>query len=222
MRTDGSARQGAVRRAGSVVSLLFFYALIAPSPIWPAMGVRGYMLVGLLCLALLVHLLATQRHLSLPFVVGAGVVFALATVPALYWSQPGLAVYPIFFVSAALLVSQANKAERDAFVDLASRFMLVLLIGAIVGYTLAAAGAPPLGAFENTDGRANYFFYTTFTNTREENFIRPSGIYDEPGAFSFFVCVTAYLREATGRSRVENVAAGVKLLGDSVHRSLSL
>lgn len=206
MSTDRPTPQVAARKSGLVVSLLFFYALIAPSPVWPAMGIRGYMLLGLLCLALLVHLLTTRRHLSLRFVVGAAVAFALASVPALYWAQPGLAIYPLFFVSAALLVSQANKAERDAFVDLASSFMLALLIGAVVGYALSAAGVPPLSAFENTDGRTNYFFYTTFTNTFEETFIRPSGIYDEPGAFSFFICITAYLREATARSRPMTLA----------------
>lgn len=189
-----------------MVFLLFFYALIAPSPIWPAMGIRGFVLLGLLGLALLVHLLATRRRLSVRSVAGAGTVFVLGSIPALYWSQPGLAIYPMFFVLSALLVSQANKAERDAFVELASRFMLVLLIGAVVGYVLSAAGAPPLLTFENTDGRNNYFFYTTFTNTLEETFIRPSGIYDEPGAFSFFICITAYFREATGRSRPMTLA----------------
>lgn len=206
MSTSRPTPQATERKSGFVVFLLFFFALIAPSPVWPAMGIRGFMLLAVLCLALLVHLLTTRRHFSLRFLVGAAVAFALASVPAFYWAQPGLAVYPIFIVSAALLVSQANKAERDAFVDVASSFLLALLIGAVVGYALAAAGVPPLSTFENTDGRTNYFFYTTFTNTFEETFIRPSGIYDEPGALSFFICITAYLRDATGRSRQTTLA----------------
>lgn len=88
-----------------MVFLLFFYALIAPSPIWPAMGIRGFVLLGLLGLALLVHLLATRRRLSVRSVAGAGTVFVLGSIPALYWSQPGLAIYPMFFVLSALLVS---------------------------------------------------------------------------------------------------------------------
>ena len=49
-------------------------------------------------------------------------------------------------------------------------------------------------SFPNNDGRINYFFYTTLTNVYLGNFIRPSGIYDEPGALSFYVCFVAAMR----------------------------
>lgn len=197
----------ATRTSGLTVFLLFFYSLIAPSPIWPAIGIRGFMLLALLCVTLFVQLLTTTgRTLSLRFLAQAAALFALALVPAYHWSAPLLAIYPIFLASAVLLVSQANAAERNAYVDLASRFLLVLLVGAFIGYLLSSAGASPLGRFDNTDGRTNYFFYSTFSNTFEEGFIRPSGIYDEPGAFSFFICMVAYLREVTGRGRAMTYA----------------
>ena len=86
MNAGRPTQQAAGRRSGFMVFLLFFFALIAPSPVWPAMGIRGYVLLGLLGLALPVHLLATRRHLSVRFVAGAAAVFALNSV-ALYWSQ---------------------------------------------------------------------------------------------------------------------------------------
>jgi len=143
----------------------------------------------------------SQRALKIRWIAITATLFALAVVPAMYWSDVRLALYPVFLVSAALLVMHSNATERDHFVVIASKFMLILLIGAVIGYLLAAYGVQPLFTFNNTDGRPNYFFYTTLTNVYEADFIRPSGIYDEPGAFSFFVCLTAYLREATGKSR---------------------
>ncbi len=200
--TDLAAPTCAVtRRSGALVGLLFFYALIAPSPIWPALGIRGFVLLGLTVVATFAILLNQRRKLRLGFMPMAALAFVLAMVPAAYWAAPLLTIYPIFFVSAAILVSQLSVPERVWFVELATRFMMILLVGAVVGYAIAALGIQPLTTIENTDGRTNYFFYTTFSNVYEQGFIRPSGLYDEPGALSFFVCMTAYLREATGRTR---------------------
>lgn len=184
-----------------MVFLLFFYALIAPSPFWPAIGARGFVLLAIVLGMMLGIMLLTRRPVRPRLLIGVVVLFSLALVPAWYWSSMTLALYPIFFVSAVLLVAQSSGPERVRFVDWASRFMLVLLIGAVIGFLLAAGGATPLTTFNNTDGRANYVFYTTFTNVFEEGFIRPSGVYDEPGAFSFFICITAYLREASHKDR---------------------
>jgi hypothetical protein len=83
-------------------------------------------------------------------------------------------------------------------VTFATGLMLVLLSGAIFGFVLALNGAEPLFDVTNTDGRPNYFFYTTFSVMRWGNVIRPSGIYDEPGAFSFMICAVAALRHLRG------------------------
>ena len=205
--TEGAAPAGsAPRRSGALVGLLFFYALIAPSPIWPAVGIRGFVLLALTVAAMVAILLDQRRTLRLGFMPVAAAVFVSAMVPAAYWAAPLLAIYPIFFVSAAVLVSQLSVAERVWFVELASRFMMILLVGAVIGYVIAALGIQPLATIDNTDGRTNYFFYTTFSNVYEDGFIRPSGLYDEPGALSFFVCAIAYLREATGRGRALTLA----------------
>ena len=85
------------------------------------------------------------------------------------------------------------------FLTLATAFMLVLLIGAIIGFALALNGAQPLFDIANSDGRPNYFYYTTFSNMRWGNVIRSSGLYDEPGAFSYMICAVSALRHLRGR-----------------------
>jgi hypothetical protein len=55
-------------------------------------------------------------------------------------------------------------------------------------------GGGAIAAFSNPDGRINQLFLTTLSNTVIGNFIRPSAIFDEPGAFSFFICFIAATR----------------------------
>lgn len=192
---------GAARPSLLVVGLLFFFSLIAPSAIWPAIGVRGFMLLGALLWVLLIYLLLSRRRIRLGAVIGAAALFITAAVPSMYWGELRLLLYPLFFISSMLLVSIASKVELDAFVDVSSSFVLALLVGAVFAFGLATLDLPPLSSFQNTDGRDNYIFYTTLSNTVEVGFIRPSGIYDEPGAFSFFICSVAFLRHALGKPR---------------------
>ena len=88
--------------------------------------------------------------------------------------------------------------------------MLVILVGAIIGFILVLNGVQPLFEIANNDGRPNYFFYTTFSNSWWGRVIRPSGIYDEPGVLSFMVCGIAALRHLRGRdSRVTWLMLGM-------------
>jgi hypothetical protein len=88
------------------------------------------------------------------------------------------------------------------YIDLASRFHYYLLILAVLGFLYAFFGGQPLFTITNEDGRENGFYLSTFSNTYLLGFIRPSGIYDEPGAFSFFLCLIVSLREIFRLDRI--------------------
>jgi threonine/homoserine/homoserine lactone efflux protein len=79
--------------------------------------------------------------------------------------------------------------------------MIILLIGAVASFVFAGLGLPPLLTIVNPDGQDYYFFYTGFTNSYSDNFIRASAIYDEPGAFSMYICFVAALRHLLDRDR---------------------
>jgi hypothetical protein len=95
----------------------------------------------------------------------------------------------------------AGKQGIDAFCNIATRFTIILLAGAIASFIFAGLGMPPLFAITNPDGQDYYFFYTGFTNSYSDNFIRASAIYDEPGAFSMYICFVAALRHLMNRNR---------------------
>ncbi|MEX0780307.1 MAG: hypothetical protein WD037_11245 [Balneolales bacterium] len=69
-----------------------------------------------------------------------------------------------------------------------------MIIGAWVGFVYAYLGGDSIYSIVNPDGRENKLYLTTFTNSKFANVIRPAGIFDEPGAFSFVICLIAAIR----------------------------
>lgn len=179
--------------------VMVFYGLIMISPLFSYFGISGTAVTFGLLLGVLVMFGMSQIVVSYRFLFLALAVVLLLCVPGLYWMDPKYPLSAIFLVFSLLLLQLANGRAMDWFVTLATALMLILLIGAVIGFVLALSGVTPLFEIANTDGRANHFYYTTFSKIRWGNIIRPSGIYDEPGAFSFMVCAIAALRHLSGR-----------------------
>jgi hypothetical protein len=182
-----------------MVGLLLFTPFISTSPLWTSLGGTSVVTLALILGATGWLIIVEGRGLWTYQVVLGSVLLATAAIPAIYWADPRLMAFPLFLAVALLLVGLARSDEVSVMVDVSSVLMLVLVVGAVVGFALAQAGIAPIAEIINRDGRPNRFFYTTFANIQVGNFIRPAGIYDEPGAFSFFICAVAYLRLATGK-----------------------
>lgn len=87
----------------------------------------------------------------------------------------------------------------EAICNVLTAYISVGITLSIVGFLYAFSGGSALLSISNPDGRENALYLTTMTNFWVGNIIRPSFIYDEPGAFSFLVCATVALREVLGR-----------------------
>jgi hypothetical protein len=99
-----------------------------------------------------------------------------------------------------LLLFNENK-HLDIFVNWTTNFIIVLIAGAYIGFFYALMGGTPIVTFLNPDSRTHSLFLTTCTNSVFiGNIIRPSGIYDEPGAFSFFICSICLLRSLVNKN----------------------
>ena len=83
--------------------------------------------------------------------------------------------------------------------DVLSAFAVFAVVMSIIGFAYAWFGGQPLLSIENGDGRENALYLTTMTNFWVGTVIRPSFIYDEPGAFSFALCAIVAMREMLGR-----------------------
>ena len=69
-------------------------------------------------------------------------------------------------------------------------FLIIILILSWTSFFYASAGFAPTFITKNLETNKNLFFYfSSFTNSVEFNFIRPSGLFDEPGSLVLFSTV---------------------------------
>ena len=178
---------------------MVFYGLVLISPVFPYLGISGTFVTIALFAAIFVVFRGAEIRLSswFPFVVL--IILILACVPAIFWMDARYVLAPIFLIFSFFLLQWVDSRAMELFLTMATGLMLVLLVGAVIGFGLALSGVQPLFDIANSDGRPNYFYYTTFANMRWGNVIRPSAIYDEPGAFSFMICAVSALRHLRGR-----------------------
>lgn len=101
-----------------------------------------------------------------------------------------------------LMISISKPVVRLAFtpysINFAFYFTVVLLAGAWIGLFYSLMGGVPQLCFDNPNGRPNCLYLTTFSNSDNVEFwglIRPAGVFDEPGALSFFTILIVCLNE---------------------------
>lgn len=181
----------------AVLTVLSISPLIDSQLISPFPG--NYVFIITIGLMLIVH----ARQLKLPLKQSAYFcsLFLASAVLSLYWQESKLATLPVYFALGVLGVSVMTNNNKIIFVTVMTNILLVLLAGAFVGFIYALNGGEALVSFNNPDGRPNYFFLTTLSNAVMGNFIRPSGLFDEPGTFSFFICVIAAVRNSLSLSK---------------------
>jgi hypothetical protein len=107
---------------------------------------------------------------------------------------------PIPLLLLAAHQTRIVEGLPDVLCTWLTRFLVVGVAGALVGFVYAYLGGPPLLEINNIDGRENGLYLSTMSNVYLLGIIRPSFIYDEAGAFSFALCATVALRSILGRS----------------------
>lgn len=185
----------------STAWLLTLATVVAVSPFVLAfLPIKGNV-VSILAIGAILISKAAWRGIGEKYFYWCLVIVFISVIPTLYWQQPRLMLIPIYFVLSVLAVSVLSKDDMKAFVELLTWLVLILLLGAVFGTLYAYFGGVPILEFANEDGRLNQLYLTTLTNSQFENFIRPSGIFDEPGALSFVTCLIAALRHALGYNK---------------------
>ena len=73
---------------------------------------------------------------------------------------------------------------------------LLIILGAWIGCFYSKFGGVSLFEVYNIEYESQIFFYlTTFTNHVSDNYIRPSGLFDEPGSLIFFLTFVVVMME---------------------------
>lgn len=189
------------RGTRALALLMIYWAMIAPASMLHFLGLKGLHSSVLAILLAFAIGLATHRRIRTASLLIFAILVGMSMANVLNWNDLRYLFYPIFFTCALFLVELSGEQGVNKFCSMATRLMLVLLMGAVLAFVLARVGLPPAFTMTNPDGQNYYFFYTSFTNTYEDNVIRAAGIYDEPGAFSMYICFTAALRHLLERNR---------------------
>lgn len=181
--------------------LMLYWALLAPASLLHYIGLKGlYSTLFVMMAALAFGTVAQRRFRPATMIAFAGIVL-LSLGNVVKWGDYRYVFYCAFFFCALVLAEIAGKDGVERFCTLASALMKILLFGAFLSFAAAWLGLPPAFTITNPDGQDYYFFYTGFTNSYNDNLIRTSAVYDEPGAFSMYICFVAALRHLLGRER---------------------
>jgi len=181
------------------VWLVFVFGFLSISPLVGLIGlpVRGAFWVALCVLPFLVFtFLGGKLKIQPFFILFACAALVLGSITAIYWGEPRFAYYSIFFILSVYMFSVLSSTEVSLLVSIASHFLLILVVGAWIGFLLAQSGVQPNFSFPRTifSGQTIDVYYTTITNFVRGDFIRPAGIYDEPGSLSMYICAVAAAR----------------------------
>lgn len=177
-----------VKRTNLVVWTAFFYAFVCWSVPFYVVGLTGSIVMAL-TLPLL-PLIGIKSKINIQWMV---ILAFIAWLPLLVkWGFWSLYISPIYLLASLYIVSKIDRASLARITRLGTNLVVVLLAGAYVATLYYWLGLPRVLDVE-FGGRPLLLYLSSFS-FEYPGYIRPSGIYDEPGALSFVVCIVAYLR----------------------------
>ena len=169
-------------------------SLVSISPIFPFFGLKGiffYILfISLYLILNFEQIIFRKIELVIIFFFSF-----LSAIGALLLSDLNVFFSSIMFTMTLMVVSSMSEKNRKNTIDLMSIFLQIILVMAIISFIYTLLGGEPIFSITNPDGRENHFLLTSFSNSFWSGFSRPSGIFDEPGTLSFFVCSVCALRQ---------------------------
>lgn len=190
--------QATVNKLNYNAIFLVLASVICISPIFLSTGILTGNILSLLFLICIFIL--NYGKLSKLTLMSVIILLSLSLINAFYWSSMTFKV-GIYFYAILLIIFTFDYSDIYKYIDYLSTIFILMLIGCIIGFFYAYFGGQALLAFPNEDGRPNGLFLTTFSSSYFDGLIRPSAIYDEPGALSFLLCITTALRESFGMNR---------------------
>ncbi|CAH1522045.1 O-antigen polymerase [Vibrio owensii] len=191
--------------ASIITFILLFNTAIVISPIFYQFSrIGSFAFLTLLALSVLLWFKTRKSKNVKNYFVLMFLFLFLFICASIYWQDAGLVHYPKYFIVALLIVALIDLDLKKRYINWLSWFILLQVTLALVGFIYAAFGGQPILEITITTGRPFPLYLTSFSVTKYANFIRPSGLFDEPGALSFLICFVVMLREANGFKRSFN------------------
>lgn len=180
-----------------IILIAFFNLCIVQSPLLALLPIPGFAYVLFCFVLLLVFLTVNKVNINYYIFIILGV-FIPTTILCLYWGDLRYFSIAVTLFVAIFCVELLKYDDIKVLIDKITHFMIVLLVLCWIGFFIAQLrGGSPVLTF-NLWGRDLHFFYTTFTVDVTGSFMRPSGIYMEPGHLGWIVSCLIFCRELLG------------------------
>ncbi|MGL4447927.1 MAG: hypothetical protein ACRCZA_01365 [Shewanella sp.] len=192
-------RYGFVR--SKVTSFLFLLAiLVSLSPLFVYfIGIPGN-IIFLFTLASII-ILNYNVHIDYKLITLFFLIIASSVLLGLAWQNANFITISIYCTLSLIVAKIICERYLSDVISSLTFSLLVISFLSWVGFVYALNGGVSILEVINPDGRHGFLYLTTMTNYKVGNLIRPTGFFDEPGALSFFICVTAYLRDALNKRK---------------------
>ena len=173
--------------------LSFTLIFLIASPFFRILSIPAYVVV----ISLLVSNLIKVRtgHCNIINIKSLFVFIYIATASILSFYQNTQANLPYALIFLSIYVSFTLMRAKDILwlLNTGSKLLFIVLIMAWTGLLYGALGFGPIFSFINPNGDINDLYLTTLSNAGA-NYIRPGGIYDEPGYLGLYVSAIVFAR----------------------------
>lgn len=173
--------------------LVLLMTFVSMNPLFVALGIKGiYFLSGLVAFNVIFFGIAISRRLTILY--GILTLFLITSTISTFLNNSFTpVVYSLFFSVTILSVASISKNQLVFITSIVSKLFYLLVFLAILAVIAHLFGVGPFFQLNYAGGRPISFYLGTFSSA-STFVIRPSAIYDEPGAFSFFICIIVVLR----------------------------
>lgn len=175
------------------VSLLIYHTFISTSLILPIFGFTGMMLILPNYIGIFSLIVFFSRRIKRWAIVIIFLILFFTFFKVAFFSEILFFKINVFLITTIILISVTNIEEFKGFIEVSSLIILVVLIGAIIGFVLSQLGFKPIFSYVANNERLHLLYYTSFGQS-EGIVLRPSGIYDEPGTLAFMTGCLLVLR----------------------------
>ena len=187
-----------------VAFILFLIIFIFPSPILYYYFIPGSyfsIIASLFCIILLCR---EKNRLNLLTLIISLIFIAYALILAIAINNTTIISLILGLPLCLIVYSLCNYRISDILsyiCNFATPFFILGTISIIVSVIYFYIGGGALFSIENPDGRVADFYLSSLSNSKVGNIIRPSFIYDEAGAYSFYLSILCLMRIYLGRNK---------------------
>lgn len=177
------------------IIIMFVIGLFVLSPVFYWINIKKTFVVVAVLIYIILKIIKNDLGVDKRLIIVFVVLLLLSSITSLWWGLSlNNVLEPLVVITSILLLYLSNMKTLERFVAYASWFLMCVLVMSWVGFILSINNVYSPKEFIDVDGSVIYYYLTTLASSGFL-YIRPSGIFDEPGTLSFVICSLVIYRK---------------------------